>query len=90
MSQLKGDNLAFPARFISWRDYRGAFGDTGRPLDTMADVKLTNYELARFERLEAEKALAAALIETEQLRKKLKKIKRIIRGPKFQTEKSPD
>ncbi len=48
----------------------------------MADVKLTNYEVARFERLEAEKALAAALIETEMLRKKLKKIKRILRGPK--------
>lgn len=90
MSQLKGDNLAFPARFVSWRNYRGAFGNTGRPLDTMADVKLTNYEVARFERLEAEKALAAALIETEQLRKKLKKIKRVLRGPKVQTEKSPD
>ena len=89
MSQLKGDNLAFPARFVSWRDYRGAFGDTGRPLDTMADVKLTNYEVARFERLEAEKSLAAALIETEQLRKKLKKIKRILRGPKAEAEKSP-
>lgn len=82
MSQLKGDNLAFPARFVSWRNYRGAFGETGRPLNTMADVQLTNYEVARFERLEAEKALAAALIETELLRKKLKKIKRILRGPK--------
>lgn len=90
MSQLKGDNLAFPARVLSWRDYRAAFGATGRDLPDMADVKLTNYEVARFERLEAEKALAAALIETEQLRKKLKKIKRILRGPKVQTEKSPD
>lgn len=89
MSRLKGDDLAFPARYLHWRHYRAAFGETGRPLDTLADVELTNYEVARFERLEAEKALAAALIETEQLRKKLKKIKRILRGPKMQTEKSP-
>lgn len=82
MSRLKGDNLAFPARYVSWRNYRAAFGATGRDLPDMADVKLTNYEVARFERLEAEKALAAALIETDLLRKKLKKIKRILREPK--------
>lgn len=84
MSQLKGDDPAFPARYLHWRSYRAAFGATGRGLHPLADVALTNYEVARFERLEAEKALAAALIETELLRKKLKKIKRILREHKTQ------
>lgn len=91
MSRLKGDALTDPPRFSSWRTYRAAFGETAR--DTvalgMADIHLTNYEVARFDRLDAQKLAAEAVAEVEALRKKLKKIKRVIRGPKTQTEKSP-
>lgn len=91
MSRLKGDTLADPPRRISWREYRAAFGDTARDSSElgMADVRLTNYEACRFDRLEAQRLAAKAVGEVEVLRKKLKKIKQVIRGPKIRTEKSP-
>lgn len=98
MSRIKGDNLTNPPRIISWREYRAAFGDTARDshqLD-MGKVRLTNYEACRFDRLEAQRRVAEtvaeldkAVAEVETLRKKLKKIKRILRGSKVQKEKSP-
>lgn len=91
MTRIKGDNLTNPPRRISWREYRAAFGDTARDSNELgiADVRLTNYEACRFDRLEAQRLAAEAVAEAEVLRKKLKKIKRVIRGPKIQTEKKP-
>lgn len=79
MATTKGDRLASPRVYLSWRDYRANFQD-GREVKSMGPVALTNFEVLRIRLQHLQEQLDRVTHDLNVAEKQLKKARKALKG----------